>query len=112
IREDSIVFTIGNRCIFNVYRAYTVGEKFEVISTDSLGTNEKTYKFTRNPIAYLNPINSSKEIESNLDSIFEAIEKELARTKTSRFKENDKAELRKMAFDINYRKEKLNLLNN
>lgn len=112
IREDSIVFTIGNRCIFNVYRAYTVGEKFEVISTDSLGTNEKRYKFSQNPIAYLNRINSRKEIESNLDSIFEAIEKELARTKTSKHKGKDKAELRKMAFDISYRKEKLSQLPN
>lgn len=102
--RGKLAFTIGQRYIL-VMNNKTGGKSFDVISDQPLGNNY--INFDGSPVAYWNTLESIGPLYSNRQSIFDAINMELQRAKTSSFLKHNKKELEKMAFDADYRNEML-----
>lgn len=99
--KNKIVFTIGQRYIWNTA---TIGKddfKFRTISEKQISNNFVNFDGT--PTAFLCKLNDISEAQKNKQSILNAIEKELARTQISSYSKFNKKELEQMAFDIDFR---------
>lgn len=105
-----LVFTIGQRYILYVKQAKSTNYKFRVISENPIC--DDFINFDGSPEAYLNRVKNFDQIQSNSISVFNAIEKELNRSQISGYSKHNKKELGKMAFDIDFRNEILNQLEN
>lgn len=104
--KNKIVFTIGQRYIWNIANQSKKDYKFQTISEQPIGNNFKNYD--GKPIAYLCKIDGISEIWMNKQLIFNSIDSELTRTQISGYSKFNKDELKKMAFDPDFRNEILN----
>src|SRR5690606_22522891 len=108
--KNKIVFTIGQRYIWNTATIGKDDYKFRTISEQPISGN--FVNFDGSPTAYLCKLNDISEAHKNKQSIFNSIEKELNRTQISGYTKYNKKELEKMAFDIDFRNEILSQLEN
>lgn len=106
--KNKIVFTIGQRYIWNTATIGKDDYKFRTISEQQIGNI--FVNFDGSPTAYLCKLNDISEAHKNKQSIFNSIEKELNRTQISSFSKHNKKELERMAFDIDFRNEILSQL--
>ena len=106
--KNKIVFTIGQRYIWNTATIGKDDYKFRTISEQPISTN--FVNFDGSPIAYLCKLNDISEAYKNRQSIFNSIENELNRTQISGYSKYNKKELERMAFDIDFRNEILSQL--
>src|SRR5690554_3547779 len=106
--KNKIVFTIGQRYIWNTATIGKDDYKFRTISEQPISTN--FVNFDGSPIAYLCKLNDISEAHKNRQSIFNSIENELNRTQISGYSKYNKKELERMAFDIDFRNEILSQL--
>ncbi|MCL1679291.1 AAA family ATPase [Elizabethkingia miricola] len=106
--KNKIVFTIGQRYIWNTATIGKDDYKFRTISEQQISNN--FVNFDGSPTAYLCKINNISEAHKNKQSIFNSIENELNRTQISSYSKYNKKELEKMAFDIDFRNEILSQL--
>nr|WP_298006985.1 hypothetical protein [uncultured Flavobacterium sp.] len=106
--KNKIVFTIGQRYIWNTATIGKDDYKFRTISEQQISNN--FVNFDGSPTAYLCKMNNISEAHKNKQSIFNSIENELNRAQISSYSKYNKKELEKMAFDIDFRNEILNQL--
>lgn len=106
--KNKIVFTIGQRYIWNTATIGKDDYKFRTISEQQISKN--FVNFDGSPTAYLCKMNNISEAHKNKQSIFNSIENELNRTQISGYSKYNKKELEKMAFDIDFRNEILSQL--
>ncbi|WP_291064753.1 MULTISPECIES: McrB family protein [unclassified Empedobacter] len=106
--KNKIVFTIGQRYIWNTATIGKDDYKFRTISEQQISNN--FVNFDGSPTAYLCKMNNISEAHKNKQSIFNSIENELNRTQISSYSKYNKKELEKMAFDIDFRNEILSQL--
>lgn len=106
--KSKIVFTIGQRYIWNTGTFGKDDYKFRAISEEPIGNSY--VNFDGNPTAYLCKLSDISQVLKQQQFIFNAIEKELNRTQISGYFKYNKKELEKMAFDVDFRKEILNQL--
>lgn len=106
--KNKIVFTIGQRYIWNTATIGKDDYKFRTISEQQISKN--FVNFDGSPTAFLCKLNDVSEAYKNKQSIFNSIENELKRTQISGFSKYNKKELEKMAFDIDFRNEILSQL--
>lgn len=106
--KNKIVFTIGQRYIWNTATIGKDDYKFRTISEQQISKN--FVNFDGSPTAFLCKLNDVSEAYKNKQSIFNSIENELKRTQISGFSKYNKKELEKMAFDVDFRNEILNQL--
>lgn len=106
--KNKIVFTIGQRYIWNTAIIGKDDYKFRTISEQPISGN--FVNFDGSPTAYLCKLNDISEAHKNKQSIFNSIEKELNRTQISGYSKYNKKELEKMAFDVDFRNEILSQL--
>lgn len=106
--KNKIVFTIGQRYIWNTATIGKDDYKFRTISEQQI--SNIFVNFDGSPTAYLCKINDISEAHKNQQSIFNSIEKELNRTQISGYSKYNKKELERMAFDIDFRNEILSQL--
>ncbi|WP_149348930.1 McrB family protein [Pedobacter sp. BS3] len=105
-----IVFTIGQRYILRVNNSKSTELTFGAISTE--GFTERYSNFDGNPKAYWNGTNTISEINNHQIKVFDAVEQVLNRTQISGYSKYNKKELEQMAFDVDFRNEILNQLDN
>lgn len=106
--KNKIVFTIGQRYIWNTATIGKDDYKFRTISEQQISNN--FVNFDGSPIAYLCKLNDISEAQKNKQSVFNSIENELNRTQISGYSKYNKKELERMAFDIDFRNEILSQL--
>ena len=106
--KNKIVFTIGQRYIWNTATIGKDDYKIRTISEQQISKN--FVNFDGSPTAYLCKMNNISEAHKNKQSIFNSIENELNRTQISSYSKYNKKELEKMAFDIDFRNEILSQL--
>ncbi|WP_286442261.1 MULTISPECIES: AAA family ATPase [unclassified Myroides] len=106
--KNKIVFTIGQRYIWNTATIGKDDYKFRTISEQQISKN--FVNFDGSPTAYLCKMNNISEAHKNKQSILNSIENELNRTQISGYSKYNKKELEKMAFDIDFRNEILSQL--
>lgn len=106
--KNKIVFTIGQRYIWNTATIGKDDYKFRTISEQQISKN--FVNFDGSPTAFLCKLNDVSEAYKNKQSIFNSIENELNRTQISGYSKYNKKELEKMAFDIDFRNEILSQL--
>ncbi|MFN3272168.1 MAG: McrB family protein [Cloacibacterium caeni] len=106
--KNKIVFTIGQRYIWNTATIGKDDYKFRTISEQPISGN--FVNFDGSPTAYLCKLNDISEAHKNKQSIFNSIEKELNRTQISGYSKYNRKDLEQMAFDIDFRKEILSHL--
>lgn len=106
--KNKIVFTIGQRYIWNTATIGKDDYKFRTISEQPISNN--FVNFDGSPTAYLCKLNTISEAQKNKQSIFNSIENELNRTQISGYSKHNKKELEKMAFDVDFRNEILSQL--
>ena len=106
--KNKIVFTIGQRYIWNTATIGKDDYKVRAISEQQISNN--FVNFDGSPTAYLCKLNNISEAHKNKQSVFNSIENELNRTQISGYAKYNKKELERMAFDIDFRNEILNQL--
>ncbi|HET8963960.1 MAG TPA: AAA family ATPase [Chitinophagales bacterium] len=106
--KNKIVFTIGQRYIWNTATIGKDDYKFRTISEQQISSN--FVNFDGSPTAYLCKLNDISEALKNKQSVFNSIENELKRTQISGYSKFNKKELEKMAFDVDFRNEILSQL--
>ncbi|MFN3020566.1 McrB family protein [Chryseobacterium sp. TY3] len=106
--KNKIVFTIGQRYIWNTATIGKDDYKFRTISEQKISNN--FVNFDGSPTAYLCKLNDISEAQKNKQSVFNSIENELNRTQISVYSKYNKKELERMAFDIDFRNEILSQL--
>lgn len=106
--KNKIVFTIGQRYIWNTATIGKDDYKFRTISEKQISNN--FVNFDGSPTAYLCKLNNISEAQKNKQSVFNSIENELNRTQISGYSKYNKKELERMAFDIDFRNEILSQL--
>lgn len=106
--KNKIVFTIGQRYIWNTATIGKDDYKFRTISEQQISNN--FVNFDGSPTAYLCKLNDISEAQKNKQSVFNSIENELNRTQISGYSKYNKKELERMAFDIDFRNEILSQL--
>ena len=106
--KNKIVFTIGQRYIWNTATIGKDDYKFRTISEQQISNNFVNFDGT--PTAYLCKLNDISEAQKNKQSVFNSIENELNRTQISGYSKYNKKELERMAFDIDFRNEILSQL--
>jgi len=106
--KNKIVFTIGQRYIWNTATIGKDDYKFRTISEQPISNN--FVNFDGSPTAYLCKLNTISEAQKNKQSIFNSIENELNRTQISGYSKHNKKELEQMAFDVDFRNEILSQL--
>ncbi len=106
--KNKIVFTIGQRYIWNTATIGKDDYKFRTISEQQISNNFVNFDGT--PTAYLCKLNDISEAQNNKQSVFNSIENELNRTQISGYSKYNKKELERMAFDIDFRNEILSQL--
>ena len=106
--KNKIVFTIGQRYIWNTATIGKDDYKFRTISEQQISNN--FVNFDGSPTAYLCKLNDISEAQKNKQSVFNSIENELNRTQISGYSKYNKKELEKMAFDTDFRNEILSQL--
>ena len=99
--DKELIFTIGQRYIWNLRSMKYDNFKYRVISTNQFSLNFE--KFERPANAFLNNEVDFHVIKSNKQDIFKAIENELNRTTVSGYSKHNKDEIEKLAFDLDYR---------
>ncbi|MCB9074471.1 MAG: AAA family ATPase [Chitinophagales bacterium] len=105
---NKIVFTIGQRYIWNTATIGKDDYKFRTISEQQISNS--FVNFDGSPTAYFCKLNDISEAYNNKPSIFNAIENEYQRTNVSSYYKYNKKALERMAFDIDFRNEILNQL--
>ncbi|MFA5573583.1 MAG: AAA family ATPase [Brumimicrobium sp.] len=106
--KNKIVFTIGQRYIWNTATIGKDDYKFRTISEQQISRN--FVNFDGSPTAYLCKLNDISEAQKNKQSVFNSIENELKRTQISGYSKHNKKELEQMAFDVDFRNEILSQL--
>lgn len=106
--KNKIVFTIGQRYIWNTATIGKDDYKFRTISEKKISNN--FVNFDGSPTAYLCKLNNISEAQKNKQSVFNSIENELNRTQISGYSKYNKKELERMAFDIDFRNKILSQL--
>ena len=106
--KNKIVFTIGQRYIWNTATIGKDDYKFRTISEQKISNN--FVNFDGSPTAYLCRLTDISEAQKNKQSVFNSIENELNRTQISGYSKYNKKELERMAFDIDFRNETLSQL--
>lgn len=106
--KNKIVFTIGQRYIWNTATIGKDDYKFRTISEQQISNN--FVNFDGSPTAYLCKLNDISEAQKNKQSVFNSIENELNRTQISGYSKHNNKELEKMAFDVDFRNEILSQL--
>lgn len=104
--KNKIIFTIGQRYIWNTATYGRDDYKFRAISDHPI--SDDYVNFDGTPLASLCKLNDISQAHKNKLAIFNSIEKELVRTKISGYSKFNKKQLEKMAFDSDYRNEILN----
>ncbi|MFW2135761.1 McrB family protein [Chryseobacterium sp. TY4] len=106
--KNKIVFTIGQRYIWNTATIGKDDYKFRTISEQKISNN--FVNLDGSPTAYLCRLTDISEAQKNKQSVFNSIENELNRTQISGYSKYNKKELERMAFDIDFRNEILSQL--
>lgn len=106
--KNKIVFTIGQRYIWNTATIGKDDYKFRTISEQKISNN--FVNFDGSPTAYLCKLNDISEAQKNKQSVFNSIENELNLTQISGYFKYNKKELERMTFDIDFRNEILSQL--
>jgi 5-methylcytosine-specific restriction protein B len=106
--KNKIVFTIGQRYIWNTATIGKDDHRFRTISDQQISNN--FVNFDGSATAYLCKLNDISEAYKQKQSIFNSIENELNRTQISGYSKYNKKELEQMAFDIDFRNEILSQL--
>lgn len=107
IRENRLNFTVGQRYCFNLYAADQRG-KFGVISSRSISKLSKLYEGS-GPSAYYNFFEKFEPSQEEKESIFEAIEVELNKTKKSGFRKHNNTDFENYVFQVSPIKELTNM---
>lgn len=104
--DNQIIFTVGQRHAWNLKNNQ---DKFKAISSNEFSLINEKYDGL--PVAFLNKELNFNAISANSNTIFEAIEIELARTKLSGYYKHNNPNFEKLAFDSEFRKHLFSLLN-
>lgn len=99
--EKELIFTIGQRYVWNLRNIKNDNFNFRVISVKQFSPNYE--KFDGKQISFLNNESVFNTIISNSEDIFNAIEIELNRTKISSYSKYNDSSFKKLAFDEDYR---------
>lgn len=109
IDENALLFTIGQRGIWQLSDKKSTKHTFAAIATNIF--SQQYSNFEGLPSAYWNKTNLLDDIYHNKNQIFDAITQELNRSQTSSYSKYNKVDLERMAFDKDFRNEILAQLN-
>lgn len=99
--DTHLIFTIGQRYVWNLTNQKKKDYFFRVIATQAFTPKFET--FDGKTRAYLNHVLNFQEVTNQKKDIFQAIATELDRTDISSYRKNNQELYEKMAFDIEFR---------